>query len=262
MTPTKGLVAMIVTSAVRPATAECLADLRSHNDRKGLHDIEYRIIPAALVEAGRDEACSHALSAGYDWLLQIDADAVFSADSVAYALQQWWPSDFDIIGAYCQLRGPQGRPTIDTGSGTWEEHYPGEGIIPVIRTGGHFLFIKTAALRRFGPPWFRSRIPLGPLQALAEVDNFARTHRGGRNPLAGEAWDDLIDAARPVSRSATHVGEDSAFCDSACAAGLRVAVDTDWCVGHLSEETIWPDRFINFMAAVRRQQRQALGIIG
>lgn len=259
-----GLVAMIVTGgSIKAQTASCLAEMRSYNDRNGIHDVEYRIIPATLVENGRDEACAHALRSGYAWMLQIDADATFPPDSIATALSHWWPSPFDVVGAYAQIKGA-GIPTIDTGSGTWEEHYPGEGMLPVVRTGGHFLFVKCDALRLFGPPWFRSRIAPSPLRAIAEFDTFARTQCfNGANPLADtEAWEKLVAKAKtqPTGTSGP-VGEDSSFCDALVAAGGHIAVDTDFVTGHVTEEVILPDRFIRHVRDIQRHQRMALGIL-
>ncbi|NIV29482.1 MAG: hypothetical protein GWN58_08215, partial [Anaerolineae bacterium] len=117
-------------------------------------------------EHGRDEACNHALQNNYDWILQIDADAAPIPPgslerilNVAYVQQP----DADVVGAYCQLKHPPFLPTIDTGTGTWEQIFPGEGVLEVMRTGGHFLLTKVPSLRRFGPPWFRTRLGMRPI---------------------------------------------------------------------------------------------------
>lgn len=259
----KGLVATVVLSGtVKPQTAAALSELRSFNDRNGYHGVEYMYAPATLVEAGRDAVCMHALQQGYDYVLQIDADAApFPADAIERALSVWYPSSYGVVGGYCQLRGPTGQPTIDTGSGTWEEHYPGQGIIPVIRTGAHFLFVKVDVFRLLPPPWFRTRIPLSPIRALSDVDNYARTTLGS-NPLVDHPeWQTLYEQARRVSPQMSHVGEDSSFCDTLIAHGVRIGVDTDCIVGHVSDEIIMPERFVTHMRKMRSNFRLALGVM-
>lgn len=241
----KGLVATICTSGlVDDLYAASHEEMRSYNDRNGWHAVEYRKIGAALVEAGRDEAVSHALGNGYDWLLHIDADAApFRADAVSYLLHLAYNAipDADAIGGYCILKGSH-LPTIDTGTGTWEEHYPGEGVLPVIRTGAHFLFTKTSLYRRFGPPWFRTRLVKRPIDAFAEVDNFMRCHHDGKNVFTGAEWDRAIAAAKTGSTGGQSVvGEDSGLCDAAVFSGARLFVDTDLVIGHVSKHILGPD---------------------
>src|SRR3990167_598731 len=142
----RGIVASVCTTGlVESEFLTHLGEMRSWCDRNGFHNVEWRIFDAKLVEAGRDEVCTHALSEKYDWMLQIDADATeFNPDLLLQLLNTAYnlAPDSDAVGAYCQLKGGMFLPTIDTGSGTWEPHFPQSGIMPVIRTGGHCLMVK------------------------------------------------------------------------------------------------------------------------
>lgn len=263
-----GLVATCCTSgAITPEFGDARSDLRSFNDRNELHKVEYRTFYAQLVEEGRDAAVRHMLDAAqgaYQWILQIDADAApFPPNALARMLNTMFVDmpHIDALGGYCQLKGAPYLPTIDTGTGTWEEHYPGEGIIPVIRTGAHFLLCKRSAFARTGPPWFRTRLAQPPMRAMAEVDGFARQRLGGDNPLATHPeWHTLMQMAAKVSPKDTHVGEDSGFFDKLRATGGVAYVDTDLVVGHRATKVIMPGDFIDAMAEQRRVQAACIGV--
>jgi hypothetical protein len=232
-----------LTGLIEAQTSECMLHMALWNAANGFTNVEYLTVPATLVEAGRDSACQHALQENYNWLLMIDGDATFDADSLARILHTAYIThpDADVVGAYAQLKGSF-HPTIDTGTGTWETHYPGEGVLPVIRTGGHFLLIKTPTLRRFGPPWFRTREALQPAKALAEIDNFCRMNYDGRNPLQDASlYSDIVDKAKAASSTSPgSVGEDSGFCDALTAAGGQIYVDTNIVTGHIERRVITP----------------------
>lgn len=265
-----GLVATCCTTgAVMPAFADAKSDLRSFNDRNGLHKVEYKTFYAQLVEEGRDAVVRHMLAAAggaYQWVLQIDADAApFPPDALARMLNTAFVNmpHIDALGAYCQLKGPPYLPTIDTGTGTWEEHYPGEGVIPVIRTGAHFLLCKRSAFQWTGPPWFRTRLAPSPLRCMMEVDGFARQRLGGDNPFASHPeWHTLMQMAAKHSPTEqhTHVGEDSAFFDKLRGAGGHAYVDTDLVVGHDRTKPVLPSDFIESMESQRRVQAACLGV--
>lgn len=262
----KGLIGTCVGMAgIEPDYASCHEEMRVYHVKQGFEKIEYLRFPTVLVEAGRDEVAMHALRNGYDWVLQIDADAApFPPDACIRLLQRAFVEypDADVMGAYCQLKGSF-MPTIDTGTGRWEEHYPGEGVLPVIRTGGHFLLTKVNAYRRFGPPWHRTRLSLRPIDALAEVDNFARTHLSGANPFRQlPEWEQLTDAAKAASGAGpTSVGEDSGFCDALLAAGGKIYVDTDLWVGHVAKHVITPDMLKRSLDERRDRVRAACGVL-
>jgi hypothetical protein len=81
---------------------------------------------------------------------------------------------------------------------------------------------------------------LRPIDALAEVDNFAHTRFDGRNPLAATPeWQSLIQCAKddPSTKArrdpAAFVGEDSNWCDTMRFHGLRILVHTDVEVHHV-----------------------------
>lgn len=263
-----GLIATVCTTGfVEPDFAYNLMELRSFNEANGYRKVEYRQFDAKLVEAGRDMAIHHALNEGYQWILQIDADAApFPPDSLVRMLHNGFVAypQADAIGAYCQLNSPIPLPTIDTGTGTWEEHYPDTGMLRVIRTGAHFLFTKRSAFERLGaPPWFRTRRTQRALDALFEVDNFARCNLDGENPLtANPEWGTLLHSAAAVTTEGeAHVGEDSGFCDRLHALGGLILVDTSIVAGHIGKQQITPDGLRSAMEARDRHVRMACGVL-
>jgi len=263
-----GLIATVVlTGSIEPDFAYNLMEMRSYNEANDFKKIEYRQFDAKLVEAGRDSAVAHMMSEGYQWLLQIDADAAPFPPNALIAMLQDAFIDFpqaDAIGAYCQLKSPVPLPTIDTGTGTWEEHYPDTGVLPVIRTGAHFLLTKRSAFDKMGgPPWFRTRSSQRVLDAMFEVDSFARCSLDGENPLtANPEWDTLLHSAAAVSSGGpSHVGEDSGFCDRLRAVGGTILVDTRIIAGHIGKQQITPDMLRDAMESRDRNIRMACGVM-
>lgn len=251
-----------LTGTVFGQTADCTLNMALHNASLGLQ-VEYLTFPCQLVESGRDSICAHALNQNYDYLLMYDGDATFAADALVKLLYTAFVThpDADVVGAYAQLKGSY-VPTIDTGLGVWEPIFPGAGVLPVIRTGGHFLLVKTGILKRLPAPWFRTRQAMRPIRALAEVDNYARCKLDGENPLAsnGDTWNDLVSLARKESAAENGVGEDSGFCDAVCAAGGRIYVNSDILTGHLEVRTITPRDLKERLAERDLRLRQCVGV--
>lgn len=266
--PLRGLVATVVLSGTVEADfAAAREEMRAFNIEQGIRNVEYRNFHAVLVESGRDAVVSHALAEGYDFVLQIDADAApFAPHALAQLLARAFVQypESDAFGAYAQLKQPPYLPTIDTGTGTWEVHYPGEGVLECIRTGGHFLLAKASAFSKIGAgPWFRTRNSLRPIDTLAELDNLARVHFDGENPfVVMPQWEALVEAAkRTGGGTVTSVGEDSGFCDRLLAAGGRLFVDTDLVVGHVARTNISPQMLKAEVRARERAVRAACGVL-
>ena len=266
----KGVVATVVTTGfVEENYAMALSNLRSHNDRAGWHGIEYRHFSAQFVETGRDQVIEHALRENYDWFIQIDADAApFAPDLVQRFVRVAYNvvPDAVIVGAYCQLKAPPYLPTIDTGTGHWEPWFPHSGIIPVIRTGGHCHFGKTAFFRRYpGPPFYHARRTIRPIDAMKEADNFARTRLHGLNPLTSvPEWETLFTEARALASKGDvggAVGEDSGFCDQIKAHGGAIYVDTSIVAGHIAKQIIVPDDLKRELDTQERRRRLACGLM-
>ena len=261
-----GLVASInLTGQVDSHFSDAMSNVRSYCDLNG-YSVEYLTFYGIWLEVGRDEAVKHAIKYGYEWVIQVDADAApIPPNLVEYLLKKIFVEqpDADMIGAYCQLKGPPHLPTIDTGTGTWEEHYPGSGIMPVIRTGAHCFIAKTSAFQKFGPPWFRTRRVQTPYLAFQEVDNFTRCRLSGSNPFTKvPEWHILVmEAAKGETPEMQNVGEDSGFCDRLMAAGGRIYVDTDLVVGHVAKRVIEPKHLKRYMDERRKSKRQACGLL-
>lgn len=263
LTTLRGLAACAnTTGLVHGATSECALAQALHLAEHGLR-VEHRIFACTLVEAGRDAICEHALRENYDYLLMFDGDATFGPDALLRLLHTAFVTHphADVVGAYAQLKG-NAIPTIDTGTGTWEPHFPGEGVLPVIRTGGHFLLVKTGILRRMPAPWFRTRNAMRPIRALADLDNYARTKLDGKNPFAAlPEWESLLALARKESPAESSVGEDSGFCDRVLAAGGTILVDTNVLTGHIEHRIISPADLTKNLKARAEGLRLACGVL-
>lgn len=263
----RGVVATVVTTGfVEEHFSAHFMEMRSWCDRNGFHNVEWLHVPAVLVESGRDSVVQHALQQSYDYFVQIDADAApFPADTLLALLMgaYYRQPDAGVIGAYCQLKAPPYLPTIDTGTGTWQEMHPYQGMVRVIRTGGHCLLVKTDACRLFGPPWFRARMALRPVKALAELDNMARMKFGGQNPFAAlPEWDVLFKEAVAASQEPeSAVGEDSSFSDAMNAYGVPVYVDTDLVVGHVTKKVVTAHDLREEISKRKKQLDAACGVL-
>jgi len=239
----RGLVATVVTTGtVMEEFSQCLCNMRAWCVTEGFVNIEWQQFSATLVEAGRDAVVAHAKENSYDFVLMVDADAVFKDTMLFEMLETAFVAapESDAVSAYAQLKHPPYLPVIDTGTGTWEPHFPGEGILKCMRVGGHCILIKPSAWNRFGPPWFRTRNTLKPMDALREVDNYARINNHGENPLADAAWLSLMNkATEEFGGSTATVGEDSGFCDTLSAYGGSIFVNTNIITGHVTKRTIF-----------------------
>ncbi len=246
-TAPNGVIALTSPGTIRVETAMTLMAATQFATKAGLA-VEVHHFGGSLVDKARNDACRAVLSGGPGFVLFVDGDMTFAPDAVvrlvhtAYALQP----HFDVLGGSCVLRGGA-IPTIDTGTGTWESHFPGSGTLEVIRTGAAFLLVKRHVLERMPPPWFACRFPMRRLDALYEVDNYALTKLDGTNPfrdLPGQPWERLLDwasrdgEAQHPGPPSYEVGEDSGFCDRAKAMGFRIGVDTDIEIGHVDTQVL------------------------
>ena len=188
-------------------------------------------------------------------------DAILRILQVAYGSHPW----ADVVGGYCPLRGDLALPTIDTGTGTWESHFPGGGVVEVMRTGAAFLLVKRHVLTAIPAPWFATRLPWRVVDAFMEIDNFARIKCHGTNPLRTSEWQRLEALAGAETPALPYipleVGEDSGFCDRAKAAGFRIVVDTNTVTGHLSHEVVTWERHKAAIDSRRRDQRYLVGLL-
>lgn len=267
-----GLVCVTTYGPIRGETAKCLMEARSLSERQGLTNCAWEMVPGTLVEKARNDAVRQMLARNLQWILFADGDMVWNPDAIlqmlATAFGPMAPT-VDVLGAYCTLKGDLKLPTMDTGTGTWESHYPGEGPKEVIRTGAAFLLVKRHVVERIPQPWFAQRVPARPVDFMAEVDNWARIKLHGVNPfrgLPGGPWEKLEDLAKNDPSSApgafvpAEVGEDSGFCDRVRNAGMRIWVDTNIVVRHLETQTIGPEDHYKAMQALETQQRQLCGM--
>ena len=257
---------VVISGSVMEEYATSHEEMRVLNERNGFTKVEYIKQTAVLVEAGRQAVVEHALKNNYDAILQIDADmAGFPPDAMLRLLERLFITlpHADVVGAYCNLRGVPHLPTIDTGTGTWESHFPGGGVLEVIRTGTAFLMCKTSAFRLFGPPWFRTKTAERPIDGLITVDNMARMWLDGTNPFYNtNEWQSLREEAKKRSTPEGTIGEDSGFCDRLRAAGGRIFVDTDLVTGHVGKKIIeWTDHK-RLLDDYNKNVRLAVGVTG
>lgn len=265
-----GMVAVTSYGSITMETMSCWGNLREHFIRTNLNAV-FTIIPGSLVDRARNQAVAAFLShqPALGWLAFIDGDAVFNQDALHHLLAFAYGEgkDYaDAVGGYCVLRGEPYLPTIDTGTGTWESILPGQGPIEVMRTGSAFIVLKRHCFEQVPGPWYGTRNPMRPIDALAEVDNFAHTRFDGRNPLADlPEWQTLLQCAR--DDASTHqphnpsafVGEDSNWCDTLRFHGKRIFVHTDVEVNHLDRKVL---SAADHREALKKQEKAALSLVG
>jgi hypothetical protein len=253
------MIVITTWGSITAETAACWGNMREAMVRQNLSPV-WHFVPGALVDRARNQAVTQMLAhqPPLGWLLFIDGDAVFAPDAAARILMTAFGDEpsADVVGGFCTLRGEPFLPTIDTGTGTWESVLPGQGVMDVMRTGSAFVLIKRHCFEKVPGPWYGTRNPMRPIDALAEVDNFAHTRFDGRNPLTDyPEWHALMKCA--TDDPSTHqrhrvdqfVGEDSDFCDKARFYGLRVVVNTDVEVHHV-------DRVVRSAADHRKWAKQ------
>lgn len=277
-----GLVVCTTYGSITQQTAGCLMAMRSHTERMGLHNIEWQMIPGTLVEKARNEAVRMMLRNGHGWIFFVDGDTTFDPDSlvaVTEGPQARRPGllqtafgvlpSADAIGGWVPLRGDLALPTIDSGTGTWESHYPGSGIIPVMRTGGAFLLAKRHVFEALRDPWFRLRVPARAMDFMAELDNWLRIKFNGQNPFReyGDYWAKAEKAAQDDPSIVienfvpVEVGEDSGACDRMKLAGFNIFVDTDIVCGHVDQVVLDWRKHKSAMEDGAKWQRLACGLL-
>lgn len=268
----RGHVIMTTWGMVRHEAMNSWTEMRSFSEAQGLKNAFWGTIPGALVEKARNEAVRQMLrDPEAKWLLQIDGDMSWQPDAALRLLATAYGEMpyVDAIGGYCCLRGELGLPTIDTGTGTWESHFPGSGVLEVMRTGAAFLLVKRHVFEALRDPWFRVRVPSRPIDFMHEVDNYARIKFDGTNPFAGKPgreWERLMRCAEDDPSiggdfTPSEVGEDSGFSDRLRAAGFRLFVHTDVVTGHIDVKVTGWQSHKEAMENMEKQGRLIAGIL-
>lgn len=276
ITVPSGIVAITTYGPILADTAAALLAMQQRLTELQIRGIQFIFVPGNLADKARDEAAQMLLNTQHGWVTFIDADMQFEPTLLERLLTTAYGThaQADIVGGWCCLGGDPYLPTIDTGTGTWEATPANVGVLPVIRTGGACLLIKRHVFERVPYPWFGIRYAGRPIDAMAEVDSFARQLYDGRNPLADKAeWNKLFDIAstkaqedrarNPTRRDdlrVTTVGEDSGFCDKAHAYGMKIVVDTHAVCKHLKKQALGPDDHANAMKRLKAYERQAAGL--
>lgn len=266
-----GLVVVTTYGMITQQTTQCLLSARSFSEKQGLANLEWITLPGALVEKARNEAVRTMFRKNHGFTLFIDGDCTFEENAVLAMVQAAFGElpAADAMGAWCPLRGDLALPTIDTGTGTWESHYPGSGILPVMRTGGAFLLVKRHVFEALKDPWFRMRVPARAIDFMGELDNWLRIKFDGRNPFRemGDTWERAekaaIDDPSIVVENfvPVEVGEDSGFCDRAKLAGFNLFVNTNIACGHVDQKVLnWGDHK-KAMEEAQKWQRLASGLL-
>jgi hypothetical protein len=243
LTVPNGMIAFTSYGSLTMETVMAWGEMREALTKQGLNAV-WICVPGSLVDRARNNAVTTFLQhqPQLGWLCFIDGDAVFEADALTKLLIAAYKDipHADAIGGLCTLRGDPFLPTIDTGTGTWESWLPGHGPIEVMRTGSAFILMKRHCFEKVPGPWYGTRNPMRPIDALAEIDNFAHTKFDGRNPLSEyPEWQALLKCAlddpstRQRHNPSAFVGEDSNWCDQMRFAGLRIYVHTDVEVKHV-----------------------------
>ena len=262
-----GLVAMTSPGSIRVETTMSLLATAMFSAQKGMI-LQFQHFGGSLVDKARNDAVRALLGTQLGYVLFIDGDMTFPQEAILKLVHNAYVQNphLDILGGLCHLRGGC-IPTIDTGTGTWESHFAGSGTLEVIRTGAAFLLVKRHVFEKMPPPWFALRFPQRRIDALAEVDNFARTKMHGVNPFRGPEWDKLVALAGQDTEATSpnppnyEIGEDSGFCDKAKSMGFRLGVDTDLEIQHIDVKYLNSAEHQRQMDDRRRESRLLHGIL-
>ena len=263
-----GLIFCTTYGVITMETAQTMVNLMRHMERQGLQNIDMKFVHGNLVDKARNEAVQQLLQSKAQWLWFIDADMAFDVSVLdlmirtAFSECQW----ADIVGAYCNLRGPPYLPTIDRGTGTWETVDPGIGPVEVMRTGAACVLIKRHVLEKMREPWYGVRPVPRAIDVIYEMDNYANQRFDGVNPLRKyDEWKTLEKCAveeTSVRPALSTVGEDSGFCDRAKGMGFRIVVQTNAITSHIDRKTILPLDFQEAMKERREAEDAVCGITG
>lgn len=242
-----GLVTTTTWGLITGQTAGCREEMRSYSEKQGIQAI-WEMVYGGLVDAARNGAVARLLANPQSqWLLFVDGDCLFNPDALQRLLNFAYVEmpAADVVGAYNPLRQEPHLPTIDTGTGTWEPIMPYSGPMPVMRTGTAFVLMKRHVYERIEAPWYGTRNPMRPIDAMHDVDNWANQRFDGNNPLREHpAWNVLFKCATDdASAHRPHdplafTGEDSGFADRVRMAGMQIWCHTDIECKHLNREQI------------------------
>ena len=268
-----GHVAITTHGSVTAETFNSYGESRAFCQANNLGGIKWQVVFGALVDKARNEAVVQLLAdANAQWLLFFDADMQWEPNLIPTLLKTAYHDCpwADIVGGYCNLRGPPYLPTIDTGTGTWESHGAGQGPKEVIRTGGACVLVKRHVYERMEAPWYGIRPAPRPLDNLVELDNYARIKSDGTNPLREHPfWDQLEqcaiedNTANPIQGPVNYstVGEDSNLCDRAKALGFRIVVETNAVCHHVDRKVIGPGDHAEAMKKRQDSEDAAAGLL-
>jgi GT2 family glycosyltransferase len=154
-----------------------------------------------------------------DWLMFIDDDMVWDADSVGKLLAARDEIDADIIGGLCYRRSAPHQPTLfmretaTSGGYNYMESWD-DDIVEVDATGMAFVIIHKRVF-----------------EAIAGTEMPSIEVRESLGPAGFFQWSGTL-------------GEDLRFCQEAKAAGMRIFVDTRIEVGHIAEVEIRKKQFL------------------
>lgn len=264
-----GQVVCTTFGSLQMEMVQSLLEARSFSEKQGLVNVAWRFVPGMLVDMARNQAVAQMLAdKAPQWLCFIDGDCVFAPDALLRLLKFAYAElpIADIVGAYNPLRSDPYLPTIDTGTGTWESHLPNKGPMEVMRTGSAFVLLKRHVFERLEGPWYGVRNLMRPIDAIAEVDNYAHIKFDGRNPLAQTPeWQALLACAKQEGSTfkprdpVSFTGEDSGLCDRAKLAGMSIWVDTDTVCAHVDRKVVSAQ---DHRAAMRQREQNRRLLVG
>src|SRR5437899_12608170 len=110
-----GFVCVTTYGMITQQTVQCLLNARSFCEKQGLINIQWVMIPGALVEKSRNEAARQMLRGGHGFIIYIDGDCTFEENALLALLQSAYGEvpQADAMGGWCPLRGELALPTID-----------------------------------------------------------------------------------------------------------------------------------------------------
>lgn len=169
---------------------------------------------SANVSSGRNALMEWFLASPAEWLVQIDTDMVWSADSIHRLLAVADPDKAPIVGGLCFAKEADTGmlwPTMYDLAGTEEkpefiryDTWPDDTLFPVVATGAAFLLI----------------------------------HRGVAEKIRDQSFSGAYPWFQEREIGGMRSGEDVTFCLRAATVGAAVHVHTGVAIGHIKEHIV------------------------
>ncbi len=194
-----------IHSGAKPQFVQCLARMIVHTESAQLQEkgqpikpqLETFVFSTSNIAFSRRRLVDISLEWGADWLLWLDADQIFPADTLTWLLGR----QRAIVGANCRRRDPSAvMPTAyTTKDGKPAPVFPhGDGIEEILHLGLAVCLTHAEVFRRIGRPYFFEQMHEDGIHSFGEDVSFCHKARAAGFPV-------FVDHA--LSRKVGHIAD-------------------------------------------------------